>query len=447
MATDTIAAIATPPGIGGVGIVRVSGRSVTEIAQGILGQTPRARLASVTVFKAADGRFIDQGLALYFPGPKSYTGEDVLELQGHGGPVVMDLLLQRCLELGARLARPGEFTERAFLNGKLDLAQAEAVADLIESSTALAARLAGRSLQGVFSKRIADLIERLIQLRMYVEATLDFPDEEIDLLTESSVRADLLQILESTRQILSEAHHGQLIREGLAVVIAGAPNVGKSSLINALSGEDTAIVTAIPGTTRDLLKVDMQVGGLPIRILDTAGLRHSEDPVEREGIRRAHGALAQADLVLWVYDARLGPDPSIAATLPAGCPVTRIRNKIDLLGESARISDSGPMTEIALSASHGEGLDLLRDHLKARAGHGSGADQEGAFIARRRHIDALNRGLSHLETARENLEGHLGAELVAEELHLAQRMLSEITGQFTPDDLLGRIFSGFCIGK
>lgn len=447
MATDTIVAIATPPGIGGVGIVRLSGRLVADIAEAIIGRIPRPRLASVTVFKAADGRFIDQGLALYFSGPKSYTGEDVLELQGHGGPVVMDLLLQRCLELGARLARPGEFTERAFLNGKLDLAQAEAVADLIESSTALAARLAGRSLQGVFSQRIQDLIEHLIQLRMYVEATLDFPEEEIDFITESSVRADLLQILESTRQILSEAQHGQRIREGLAVVIAGAPNVGKSSLINALSGEDTAIVTAIPGTTRDLLKVDMQVDGLPIRILDTAGLRHSEDPVEREGIRRAHGALAQADLVLWVYDARLGPDPSIAATLPAGCPVTRIRNKIDLLGESAGIITSESETEIALSASCGEGLELLREHLKARAGLGSGADQEGAFIARRRHIDALNRGLSHLEIALTNLKGHLGTELIAEELHLAQQMFGEITGQFTPDDLLGRIFSGFCIGK
>ncbi|MBK1722069.1 tRNA uridine-5-carboxymethylaminomethyl(34) synthesis GTPase MnmE [Thiocystis violacea] len=445
MATDTIAAVATPPGIGGVGIVRVSGPRVVEIAQGILGRAPQPRYASLGVFLEANGDFIDQGIALFFPGPKSFTGEDVLELQGHGGPVVMDLLLRRCLELGARLARPGEFSERAFLNGKVDLAQAEAIADLIESSTTLAVRLAGRSLQGAFSRRIHALIEHLIQLRMYVEATLDFPDEDIDLLTESSVRADLVELVASTRQILSEAHRGQVIREGLAVVIAGSPNVGKSSLLNALSGADTAIVTDIPGTTRDLLKVDVQVDGLPIRIVDTAGMRESDDPVEREGVRRARDAVVQADVVLWVYDARIGPDATTAGSLPTDIPVTRVRNKIDILGEPARMTEVADGPEIALSVRTGEGLGLLREHLKARAG--LAADQEGAFIARRRHVDALTRGLGHLERALGNLDDRAGAELVAEELHLAQHVFGEITGQFTSDDLLGRIFASFCLGK
>ncbi len=359
--------------------------------------------------------------------------------------MVMDLLLQRCLELGARPARPGEFTERAFLNGKLDLVQAEAIADLIEGSTALAVRLAGRSLQGAFSERIHDLIERLIQLRMYVEATLDFPEEEIDAVSDTGVVADLAQLIESTRRVMSDAHQGQIIREGLAVVIAGSPNVGKSSLLNALCGTDAAIVTAIPGTTRDLLKFDIQVDGLPIRIVDTAGLRNTEDPVEQEGVRRARDAVTKADLVLWVQDAASDPDESIRPALTTTCPMTRIRNKIDLLGEPARMTESADGIAISLSATTGEGLDLLKAHLKARAGLGT--HPEGAFIARRRHLDALDRGLLHLETAQTHIETQRGSELLAEELHLAQQAFGEITGRFVSDDLLGRIFAGFCIGK
>jgi len=442
---ETIAAIATPPGMGGVGIVRISGPRARSIAEGILGRVPEPRHAVFGVFREGDGDFIDEGLALYFQAPRSFTGEDVLELQGHGGPIVMDLLLRRCLELGARLARPGEFSERAFLNGKLDLVQAEAVADLIESSTALAVRLAGRSLQGAFSQRINTLVERLIQVRLHVEATLDFPDEEIDLADEPTVAIDLAAILEAVDRLLADAHQGQIIREGLAVVIAGAPNVGKSSLLNALCGSDAAIVTDIPGTTRDLLKFDIQIDGLPIRIVDTAGLRHTHDPVEQEGVRRAQAALSEADLVLWVYAANGEPDESIRSTFPAGCPITRIRNKIDLPGEAAGLVERDGEVEIALSVASGEGLDLLKTHLKSRAG--LSAHPEGAFIARRRHLDALERARGALRAAATNLERRLGAELVAEELHLAQRALGEITGEFTSDDLLGRIFSSFCIGK
>jgi tRNA modification GTPase len=445
MVTETIAAVATPPGQGGVGIVRVSGCLAPRIAQGLVGRIPKARVASLAIFRDVAGGFIDQGIALYFPAPSSFTGEDVLELQGHGGPVVMDLLLQRCLELGARLARPGEFTERAFLNGKLDLAQAEAVADLIESSTALAVRLAGRSLQGVFSRRIEALIERLIRMRTFIEATLDFPDEELDLADDLGISGDLTGIIDQTLELLGAARQGQVIREGLAVVIAGPPNAGKSSIINVLSGTDTAIVTPIPGTTRDVLKVDIQVDGLPIRIIDTAGLRHSEDLVEREGVRRARAQLDLADLVLWVYDAAEGPDLLTRESLPEQIPVTRVRNKIDLLGISPGITnvESGP--EIAMSAITGKGLDLLRAHLKDRAG--VSALPEGAFVARRRHLDALRLGLGHLESAQSALARGVGAELIAEDLLQAQNALGEITGRFTSDDLLGRIFSTFCIGK
>ncbi|NEV63446.1 tRNA uridine-5-carboxymethylaminomethyl(34) synthesis GTPase MnmE [Thiorhodococcus minor] len=445
MGADTIAAVATPPGVGGVGILRLSGPGIPEMAAEIIGRLPEPRHATFVRFRAADGDFIDEGIALFFPAPASFTGEHVLELQGHGGPVVMDLLLRRCLELGARLARPGEFSERAFLNGKLDLAQAEAIADLIEGSTALAVRLAGRSLQGVFSLRINALIARLIEFRVYVEATLDFPEEEIDFLADSTVLDDLKALIDSTREILVEAHHGQVIREGLAVVIAGSPNVGKSSLLNRLSGDETAIVTDIPGTTRDLLKIDVQVDGLPIRIVDTAGMRDSHDPVEQEGVRRARDAVHRADLVLWVYDANQGPDEATPASFPPDVPVTRIRNKIDLLGEEPRMTDLPGGPEIALSVRDDQGVDLLRAHLRERAG--LTASTEGAFLARRRHVDALTRGQTHLETARANLVGTLGPELVAEELQLAQQAFGEITGQFSSDDLLGRIFSSFCIGK
>ncbi|MFD2112833.1 tRNA uridine-5-carboxymethylaminomethyl(34) synthesis GTPase MnmE [Thiorhodococcus fuscus] len=442
---ETIAAVATPPGVGGVGIVRVSGPRVSAIAQAITGALPSPRTATYRVFRDAENGFIDEGIALYFPGPRSFTGEDVLELQGHGGSVVMDLLLERCLGLGARLAHPGEFTERAFLNGKLDLVQAEAVADLIESSTALGVRLAGRTLQGEFSRRIQALVESLIQLRIFIESALDFPEEEIDFLADSSVAEDLDRAIAMTRRVLEEAHRGQVLREGLVVVIAGAPNVGKSSLLNALSDTDAAIVTPIPGTTRDLLRQDIQIDGLPIRVVDTAGLRATEDPVEREGVRRARKQLDDADLVLLVHDAQSGPDPSIAETLPSGIPVVRIRNKIDLLDESPGIVQRDSEVEISLSVATAQGLDLLRAHLKHRAGLDAG--HEGIFIARRRHLDALNRGLQHLLEAQRNLEGQLGPELVAEELLLAQKMLGEITGEVTSEDLLGRIFSSFCIGK
>ncbi|RKT44116.1 tRNA uridine-5-carboxymethylaminomethyl(34) synthesis GTPase MnmE [Thiocapsa rosea] len=445
MVTDTIAAVATPPGFGGVGIVRVSGSGVSRIATAVLGRLPAARSASFATFRDASGAFIDQGIVLYFPAPASFTGEDVLELQGHGGPVVLDLLVQRCLELGARPARPGEFSERAFLNGKIDLAQAEAIADLIESSTALSARLAGRSLQGVFSQKIDDLIERLIRMRTYIEATLDFPDEELDLAADLGVSDDLRILIGLTSEVMGAARLGQVIRDGLAVVIAGPPNAGKSSLLNALSGQDAAIVTPIPGTTRDLLKLDIQVDGLPIRIVDTAGLRHSEDLVEREGVRRAREQIDQADLVLWVYDAAEGPDPLTRESLPARVPVTRVRNKIDLYGMPPGSSEVETGTEIALSAKTGEGLDLLQSHLRDRAG--LGALTEGAFVARRRHLDALHRGLAHLRSAQDALAQAAGAELVAEDLLQAQHAFGEITGRFTSEDLLGRIFSSFCIGK
>jgi tRNA modification GTPase len=445
MPADTIAAIATPPGIGGVGVVRISGPLVTTIAQAIVDRFLQPRVASFAGFREADGAILDKGIALLFPAPRSFTGEDVLELQGHGGPLVMDLLLSRCLDLGARLARPGEFTQRAFLNGKLDLAQAEAVADLIECSTTLAVRLASRSLQGEFSRRINEIIEGLLQLRMYVEATLDFPDDEIELTSDSALATNLDELIALTHQVMTDAHQGQVIREGLAVVIAGPPNVGKSSLLNVLSRSDAAIVTPIPGTTRDLLRLDIQVDGLPIRVIDTAGLRDSDDQVEREGMRRARDQIDKADLVLWVYDATKGLDEAVHQTLPAACPITRIRNKIDLLDLPPQQLDVDDTTEIHLSATTGAGLDLLRAHLKQRAGLGGAP--EGAFIARRRHVDAMNRGLQHLEIARSNLNDRSGAELVAEELFQAQQMLGEITGRVTSDDLLGRIFSGFCIGK
>jgi tRNA modification GTPase len=443
--TETIAAVATPPGKGGVGIVRISGPLATSIARAIVGRALIPRIASYSVFRDAEGRFIDEGIVLFFQAPKSFTGEDVLELQGHGGSVVLDLILRRCLELGARVARPGEFTERAYLNGKLDLAQAEAVADMIESSTALAVRLAGQSLQGVFSRRIETLIEHLIQLRMLVEATLDFPDEEIDCDTETSVASDLCKLIEMTSQVIKEAHQGQVIRDGLVVVIAGLPNVGKSSLLNALTCTDSAIVTPIPGTTRDLLKLDIQIDGLLIRIVDTAGIRQAMDPVEREGVRRAREQMVKADLVLWVYDSIEGAGQIGGENLPLDCPITYVRNKIDILGLDPQLTESRSGTEIFLSAATGAGIDLLRSHLKSLAGLSS--SPEGAFIARLRHLDALSRGMQYLDMALQNLKNNRNSELVAEDLFQAQQEFGEITGQFTSDDLLGRIFSSFCIGK
>jgi tRNA modification GTPase len=446
-AADTIAAIATPPGMGGVGIVRISGALAPHVAQGMLGRTPRPRLATLSVFRNGDGETIDQGIALFFPQPHSFTGEDVLELQGHGGPVVLDLLLRRALDLGARIARPGEFSERAFLNGKLDLLQAEAIADLIASGTEHAARLAMRTLDGALSRRVRALAEDLTGMRTELEAALDFPDEELDLIGHAQIPGRIDRLITAAEAVKAAAHQGRLIREGINLVIAGPPNAGKSSLLNALSGMDAAIVTDIPGTTRDVLREQIQIDGMPVHIIDTAGLRHSLDPIEQEGMRRARDQIERADRVLWVFDGSL--DPQLAAFdpafLPAGVPVTFVRNKIDLVDAppGERATPAGP--EIALCARDGSGLDLLRAHLKAIAGfQGAG---EGELLARRRHLDALERCLAHLTEAATTLQRAAGPELVAEDLRLAHQALGEITGEVTSDDLLGRIFSTFCIGK
>jgi tRNA modification GTPase len=447
-AAETIAAVATPPGLGGVGIVRVSGPRVTDLALALLGVLPRPRYATLSRFRASDGSTIDQGIALYFPAPGSFTGEDVLELQGHGGPMVMDLLLRRTLELGARLARPGEFSERAFLNGKLDLAQAEAIADLIEASTEAAARLAGRTLQGALSHRIHALVDGLIGLRMHCEAALDFPDEDVDFLADAQVAADLHRLIADTRTLIADARQGQLVREGLSLVIAGPPNAGKSSLLNALSGADTAIVSPIPGTTRDLLRAEVQIDGMPLHIIDTAGLRPAADPIEAEGIRRAQAQIAQADQILWVFTTEGGLPQAIPGEdpqLPRGVPLTYVRNKIDLSGEAPGVHQTRAGIEVALSARTGAGLPELRAHIKTLAGF-QGADG-GEFLARRRHLDALARALTHLEAAAAVLDATAAGELLAEDLRQAQHALGEITGTFSPDDLLGRIFAGFCIGK
>lgn len=444
---ETITAIATPAGRGGIGIVRVSGPRVAEISRAILGVLPESRMASYGLFRDEKTEVIDEGIGLYFPAPNSFTGEDVLELQGHGGPVVMDLLLQRVLRLGARLARPGEFSERAFLNGKLDLTQAEAIADLIDASTASAARLASRTLQGVFSKKVHELVERLIRLRLYVESAIDFPEEEIDFLSEGKVSTDLLGIIEELEAVQRSANTGRLLRDGMTLVIAGRPNAGKSSLLNALAGEDSAIVTEIPGTTRDLLRQQIQIEGMPIHIIDTAGLRESEDPVELEGIRRARSEIAQADRILWVFDDRADPGHLALdrASLPEQVPLTLVRNKIDLSGKKTGLCQTAEGIEVSLSAKNGNGIDLLKRHLKESVGYSG--PFEGEFIARRRHLDALERALGHLQQGMEVLSRQSAGELLAEDLRLAQQALNEITGEFTADDLLGRIFTTFCIGK
>jgi len=446
-ASETIAAVATPSGIGSVGIVRISGPLVPVVAEGLIGRIPEPRLATLADFRTRNGEVIDRGITLFFPAPRSFTGEDVLELQGHGGPVVLDLLLQRVLELGARPARPGEFSERAFLNGKLDLVQAEAVADLIESTTELAARLAGRTLQGELSRRVGGLLEGIVRLRTYVEAAIDFPDEEIDFIADSQVEADLQDLIRDTKDLLASAHKGHLIREGLDLVIAGPPNAGKSSLLNALAGVDAAIVTDIPGTTRDLLHRQIQIEGIPLHIIDTAGLRPARDTIEQEGIRRAREQIEQADRVLWVFDGQSDPDRTDfdVGMLPPQVPLTYVRNKIDLTGTPAGLTHGSSGPEVAISALTGAGVDALREHLKAICGFP--ASTEGVFMARRRHLDALDRTLVCLDSALELLRQAPAVELVAEDLRQAQRALGEITGEFTPDDLLDQIFSGFCIGK
>ncbi|HKQ84174.1 MAG TPA: tRNA uridine-5-carboxymethylaminomethyl(34) synthesis GTPase MnmE [Steroidobacteraceae bacterium] len=443
--TDTIVAIATPSGRGGIGLVRVSGTAVPAIAEAICGRTPEPRVARVRSFIDATGALIDTGLALYFPGPGSYTGEDVLELHAHGSPVVLDLLLARITELGARLAEPGEFTRRAFLNDKLDLAQAEAVADLIDSSSVQAARAAMRSLQGEFSRAVTALVEALVQTRMYVEAAIDFPEEEVDFLSDTSLHTRLAGIREDLHRLLARAEQGALLRNGFKVVIAGKPNAGKSSLLNALAGYDAAIVTSVPGTTRDVLREQVNIDGLVIQLADTAGLRDEADIVEAEGIRRAQREMQHADHVLYVVDVSRPEFPvGLAAELePLRGGATLVFNKIDVSRPAAALDLSLPV--VAISAATHAGLDELRSHLKRIAGQH--ADGEDVFLARRRHLDALHRAESHLQQAEYQLQHQRAGELAAEELRRAQEALSEITGEFTSDDLLGRIFASFCIGK
>lgn len=450
---ETIAAVATAQGRGGVGIVRVSGPLAGQLALEICQRPLKPRYAHYGPFFADAEQVLDEGLALYFPGPNSFTGEDVLELQGHGGPVVLDLLLRRCLQLGARQARPGEFSERAFLNDKLDLAQAEAIADLIEASSAQAARNALRSLQGEFSRRVHDLTERLISLRIYVEAAIDFPEEEIDFLADGHV----LNLLEGVRTDLSgvqrEAGQGALLRDGMTVVIAGRPNAGKSSLLNALAGREAAIVTEIAGTTRDVLREHIHIDGMPLHVVDTAGLRSTEDQVEKIGVERALQAIGEADRILLVVDAT-APEaddpfslwPEFLDQRPAPGKVTLIRNKADLSGEAIalEVGSDGHVT-ISLSARSSEGLELLREHLKACMGYEQTA--ESSFSARRRHLEALRLAATHLDHGHAQLTLAGAGELLAEDLRLAQQSLGEITGAFSSDDLLGRIFSSFCIGK
>jgi tRNA modification GTPase len=444
---DTICAIATPPGHGGIGIVRASGPAVPSLATAILGRLPAERHAHFARFLDGSGEVIDEGLALFFPGPRSFTGEDVLELQGHGGPAILDRLLRRLIELGARLAGPGEFSERAFLNGKLDLAQAEAVADLIAATSEAGARAAMRSLQGEFSAAVHALVEALIELRLYVESAIDFPDEEIDFLSEGAVSGRLTAIEERLAEVLATARRGQVLRDGMTVVIAGRPNAGKSSLLNRLAGYEAAIVTDVAGTTRDVLREHIHIDGMPLHVIDTAGLRNSADLVEQEGIRRAWHAIEAADQVLLLVDDRHGPEAiehAVLARLPAGVGVTLIRNKIDLSGTAPGLGVGARGPELAVSAHTGEGLDALRAHLKSLMGYDA---ETSGFIARRRHLEALERAASHLTLGRQQLEIYRAGELLAEELRQAQTALSEITGEFTSDDLLGRIFSSFCIGK
>lgn len=445
---DTIAAIATPPGRGGVGIVRVSGSKAKQIAETVLGECPAPRDARYLAFKDSTNTVLDQGIALFFKSPNSFTGEDVLELQGHGGPVVLDMLLSRVVDLGARLAQPGEFSERAFLNDKLDLAQAEAIADLIDSSSVEAARSALRSLQGEFSQRIHHLVEAMIKLRIYVEAAIDFPEEEIDFLADSAITDQLNTIIADLRKILAEAQQGCLLREGMNVVIAGQPNAGKSSLLNKLAQRELAIVTDIAGTTRDTLRQEISIDGLPVHIIDTAGLRESSDTVEQIGIQRAWSEIEQADRILLLIndaDGITATDQTIIDKLPHKIAVTVVRNKIDVNHQQAGVSDGSLGKEIALSAKTGDGLELLTQHLKECVGYQSAG--EGSFMARRRHVDALQRALELVLHGQQELELHQAGELLAEDLRLGQEALNEITGEFSSDDLLGKIFSSFCIGK
>ena len=468
--TDTIAAQATPAGRGGVGIIRISGKKANDIALQLIQQqkTFKPRFAHFHQFFDKNKEVIDEGLILFFPGPNSFTGEDVIELQGHGGPVVINSLLNRVLNLGARMANPGEFSERAFLNDKLDLAQAEAIADLIDSASEQAARCAIRSLNGAFSDHINVLVEQVINLRLYVEAAIDFPEEEIDFLADGKVSGDLQSIIDQLDAVFKEANRGVLLKEGMKVVLAGRPNAGKSSLLNALAGRETAIVTDIAGTTRDLLREHIHIDGMPLHITDTAGLRESPDVIEKEGIRRAWTEIKEADRVLLLVDAADVQEhdiktlwPEFFAELPDLRKVIVVRNKIDKTDEKPGVSESSlfdvgssnnddvdkdtAFPTIRLSAKHGDGVDELREYLKNAMGYQSA--MEGGFTARQRHLEALKQARYYLDVGQTQLTENGAGELLAEDLRMSQNHLSEITGEFTPDDLLGRIFSSFCIGK
>ncbi|WP_083300869.1 tRNA uridine-5-carboxymethylaminomethyl(34) synthesis GTPase MnmE [Jeongeupia sp. USM3] len=442
---ELIAAVATAPGRGGVGVIRLSGPGLPALTQALIGRPLTARHAHFARFRAADGSVLDEGIALWFPGPNSFTGEDVLELQGHGGPVVLQMLLKRCIALGARHAEAGEFSKRAFLNGKLDLAQAEAVADLIDAQSEAAARSALKSLDGAFSREVHQLVDQLITLRMLVEATLDFPEEDIDFLEAADARGKLAGIAAQLQAVLATATQGRLLREGAHIVLIGQPNVGKSSLMNALAGDDVAIVTDIAGTTRDTVRELLSIDGVPVHIIDTAGLRDTDDVVEKIGIERTWAAIDRADLALLLLDSREGVtahDRAILERLPATLPVLRVFNKIDLTGDGPSGEAAATADEIRVSAKAGLGLAALRQALLARVGWQG--ESEAVFIARERHLDAIRRAQDHLDSAE---AAYLQIELFAEELRLAQNALSEITGEFSSDDLLGVIFSRFCIGK
>mgnify|MGYP001827518644 CR=1 FL=1 len=444
--TETLVAPATAPGRGGVAVVRLSGPDALKVGQAVAGSLPAPREARVRRFRDADGHVLDEGLLLVFPGPASFTGEDVVELHCHGGPVLVELIVEACVAAGARMAEPGEFSRRAFLNDRIDLAQAEAIADLIESGSRQAASAALASLQGAFSEQVHALTDELTRLRAWVEATLDFPEEEVDYLADAEVVGQVDALLERFERLTETARQGRLLRDGMTVVIAGRPNAGKSSLLNCLTGEESAIVTHLPGTTRDLLRQQIQIDGMPLHVVDTAGLMDGADIVEHEGVRRARMESAKADRVLLVVDSTdpsgvPGPDE-----LPEGLPVTLIRNKIDLTGEAPGIvaGQADPVT-LALSATHGAGIEFLQAHLKSCMGFHPEAG--GALSARRRHLAALRDARGHVFAAREHLTAAKDGELMAEELRLAQDQLGEITGVVTTEDLLGRIFSTFCIGK
>lgn len=442
---ETIAAVASAPGRGGIGVVRVSGHGLEQLARAILGKAPSPRYATLSNFLDADGSVIDQGIALYFPAPHSFTGEDVLELQGHGGNAVMQRLLKRCLALGARLAEPGEFTKRAFLNDKLDLAQAESVADLIDAASEEAAKSAIRSLQGEFSRAVHAIVDELISLRMLVEACIDFPDEDIDFLEAANALGKLAHIEERLHKIFSSAKQGSLLREGVHVVLVGQPNVGKSSLLNQLAGDEVAIVTPVAGTTRDTVREEIEIQGVPFHIIDTAGLRDTACEIEQIGISRTWDAVEKASLVLLLLDAREGesePDQAILARLPTQLPVIKVFNKIDLLPELAVMESQEDVPSVFISAKTGTGLSTLRQNLLELAGWEQTG--EGAFMARERHLRALKSAREHVDQAVVNWRQ---LEFFAEELTQAQNALSTITGEFSADDLLGEIFSRFCIGK